>query len=391
MKDRRSLLDRSGIRLALVPKTEEKKKVSFSPTGYYDDETDVTAIHEYVLNHFKQKQNEIPRIDTQISEIKRRLSRERLKIIEEKELKSKIKELEREKELLLSDDKYKEYLERISPVLSEWNSIRESEGPYVKFGENKKFSLDKLTLVRSFIQIASEYAPLNLIIKPVNQRGVCPYCRNQLNDEEEGKIICYECGIYQDSLTNDVTFSDLSRINGANSNNYVNRETFVKAMANYQGKGNPDFPDDIMERIDEYCEQNRINKYKLDPVMTREIFKRTGFSAYYDHINLFLFKYIKRPLPDISQYEHLLLQDYDLFSQEYQLVKGDDRDSSLNAQYVLYILMRRRKIPCNIVDFKLPDTKSIRLEIDCIARRAFASLEAKRKGQGLPWIFEDTI
>ena len=391
-RGRRSLLDRPNVRVALMPQAAEKNKISFSATGYYDDETDITIIHDYVLKHFQQRSTEIPHLDEQINQLQHRFNIEKLKMVGRKALQDEILELQKKKEELKSDQKHKEYLERISSILSEWNSFTKTKGSYVHFGEKKNFSPDKLSLVRSFVQIASEYIPLNLIVKPTNRSGLCPYCRKPFDDNEAGKIICYECGVYQDSLTNDVTFSDLSRINGANNNNYINRETFEKDMANYQGKERAEFPLEMSPRIDEYCVQNRMDKYKLNPETTRDIFKRTGYSGYYDHTNLFLFMYIERRLPDISQYESILLQDYDLFSQKYQLIKGDDRDSSLNAQYVLYILMRRRKIPYELVDFKLPDTRAIRLEIDRIARKVFEALEADRKSQGtIPWKFEDTI
>lgn len=390
-KHKKSILDRPIIRTALLPHSSEKKEISFSPTGYYDDETDITVIHEYVQRAFQYKLSEIPKIEKQIQQLQNKIDTETLKIITRKSLEKEMLELQKKKISIESNQTWKEYLEQALPILHEWNALREKDGPYIKFGCEKIFSPDKLSLVRSFIQIATEYAPLNLNIRPIGRPGLCPYCRNMFDTREEGKVICYECGIYQDSLTNDVTFSDLSRINGASNSIYTNKETIEKAIACYQGKEEVVFPKDIFKHLDTYCDENRINKYTLNPNIAREIFKKIGYSSYYDHVNLFLYMYIRRKLPDISQHESVLLQDHALFSQKYQIVK-DDRYSSLNAQYVLYILIRRRKIPHDINDFKLPETRTIRLENDRIARNVFLALDAERNDlHSLPWKFEDTI
>lgn len=388
----RSLLDRGSIRMSMIPQTVAKDELTFSPNGYYDEDTDINEIHKYVMSQFQSNLENLPKTSEHIQQLEHRLANEKLQMIDRNFIQSQIDKLNKERTSLLNYDKQKEYLERITPFLENFNSMQQEQGPYFKLGNSKKFSPDKLSLIRGCIQIASEYALLNLTLKPINcSSGICPYCRQEFVDDEDDKIICYDCGIYQDALTHDAEFSDLSRINGSSNNNYMNRETFDKCKKCYQGQQTAEFPPIMLEEFNEYCRVNRTNISILSYETTRPIFKALKppissikFSEYYEDINLFLFMHegIRRPLPNITEYEYLIDQDYEQFYQTFIEIKGDERDSGLNAWYVLYILLRRRNIPCNRCDFKMPETKSIREANDSIAHRVF---------QRLGWKFVDTV
>lgn len=381
---KRSLVERGSIRSTFVLQETAKKELNFSPVGYYDENTDIHDIHKYVMDHFDRLVKDIPNISEKISQLQTKLKSQRLQMIDVNTINRQIQKHETQRKTILSNEKKKEYLERAIPILENFDEIKLTEGPYFKFGENRKFCPDKLSLIRSFIQIASIYAPLHLTLRPFNTTGLCPYCRQKLSNDEEGKIICYDCDIYQDILAHDAEFSDLGRINGASNNNYMNRETFDKAKKCYQGQQQAEFPDELRKKFDEYCIFHKKNKKILTYETTRPIFKEIGFPGFYEDINLFLFMHpeIKRPLPNITEYEPLIDQDYDQFYQKFIEIKGEERDSGLNAWYVLYILLRRRKIPCNKCDFKMPDTPTIRIDNDNIARKVFKFLN---------WDFEDTI
>ena len=369
--------------MSLLPQAAQKNEISFSATGSYDEETDIHEIHRYVLEEFQVAAKQIPRLTKEIQDLTLKLTSGQLRVVDAKQFQSAIEKLQKEIQLRISEEKSKEYLERVSPILEEWALLREKEGPYFKFGEEKKFSPAKLSLIRSFIQVATEYSHLDLTLKPILTSGVCPYCRRPFEDED-GKIVCYECGLYQDLLTHEAEFSDLPRINGASNNNYVNRETFLKALCYFQGKQKVDFPPELWIVFDDHCAFNHVHKATLNYEQTRPMFKSIGYSGFFDDINLFLFMHqeIRRKLPDVSEYEALIIQDYDQFSQKYAEIKGDERDSALNAWYLLYILCRRRRIPCSRSDLKMPDTPAIRISNDNIARRVFEALD---------WTFEDTI
>ncbi|CAN5700603.1 hypothetical protein BH23THE1_BH23THE1_29940 [soil metagenome] len=380
----RSLLERGSVRMTLLPQSIAKKELSFSPTGYYDENTNIVEVHKYVLENFQTMIKDIPNIVRKIDKLKQRLSTEKLQMIDRNFIQSQIDKLDKEKSSLTNEDKCKDYLERATPILEEFSSLQQEEGPFFRFGEKRKFSPDKLSLIRAFIQIASDYAPLNLTLRPGNRTGLCPYCRQPLSDDEDSKVICYDCGIYQDALTHDAEFSDLARINGANNNNYMNRETFDKCKKCYQGQQAAEFPRELIEKFNDYCKFNHKNMTSLTYETTRPIFKEIGFPGFYEDINLFLFMHedIHRPLPNISEHEPLIDQDYDQFYQKFIEVKEEERYSGVNAWYLLYILLCRRGVPCDKCDFKMPDTISIRIANDNMARKVF---------NALGWEFHDTI
>lgn len=380
----RSLVERKSIRMTLLPQAVAKEELTFSPIGYYDENTNINDIHKYILKNFQNMTTEIPTIIQKIGKLQERLNAEKLQMIDRNLIQSQISKLEKEKNSLISEDKSKEYIDRTFPILEEFNFLQQNEGPYFRFGEERKFCPNKLSLIRAFIQIASDYAELNLTLRSYNSFGLCPYCRQPLSDEEEDKVICYDCDHYQDALTHDAEFSDLSRINGANNNNYMNRETFDKCKKCYQGQQAAEFPPELKKDFDKYCSVNRIIKSNLTYETTRPIFKEVKFPHFYEDINLFLFMHeeIRRPLPNITENEPFIDQDYDQFYQKFIEIKGDERDSGLNAWYLLYILLRRRRIPCNKCDFKIPETISIRVANDNMARKVF---------DALTWKFDDTI
>jgi len=382
-KKGRSLLERKSIRMALVPQASQKEKIQFSPEGNYDEMTNIHDIHKYVLSSFQLSMELIPEIEKKIYELEQSCQKECLRIVDLKIKQSEIKKLQKKIQILESREQEREYIERISPILEEWNELLNKNGPYFKFGEEQVFSPGKLALIRAFIQIATEYAYLNLTLKPVTISGACPYCRKQFEDED-GKVVCYDCDVYRDQLAHDAEFGDLARINGSSNNNYINRETFTKALYCYQGKQKADFAQELYTKFDEYCVFNHIVKSRLNYEHTRPIFKAIGYSSHFDNINLFLSMHpeIKRPLPDLTEFESLIIKDYDQFTQKYAELKGDQRDSALNSWYLLYILINRRNIHCEKHDLKMPDTTAIRISNDNIARKVF---------EALGWKFEDTI
>jgi hypothetical protein len=380
----RSLVERNSMRMNLLPQTVAKEELKFSPTGYYDENTDINDIHKYVTKYFENISKDVPEINQKINSLRGRLSRERLQMIDRNLIQSQISKLEKQQIELTDGEKYKEYIDRTFSILEEFNSLQEKETPHFHFGEEKKFSPDKLCHIRAFIQIASDYTPLNLTLRPANRTGLCPYCRMPFADDEDDKIICYDCGIYQDSFSISADFTGLLNLNGANNNNYMNKETFDKCKKCYQGQQSAEFSPELRKDFDKYCQINRIVKSNLSYETTRPIFKEIKYPGYYEDINLFLFMHeeIRRPLPNISEHEADIDRDYDQFYQKFIEIKGDERDSGLNAWYLLLILLIRRNIPCNKCDIKVPETISIRLANDNIARKVF---------NALGWQFKDTI
>lgn len=374
----KSLLSRNISQLIPCSVSEKKK---FEPKGYYDDDTDIQEIHQYVISVFEREKDDIPTLEKGISDMKKKLGTP-LFLTDRNMLNESIQRDTEKIDLIRSQRRMNEYLERVAPILESWRR-RLDESVNVALGKAKTFDPECLLLVRSFVQIAREYAPLNLTIKPFPDSSACPYCRKRFDDQED-VLVCFDCNVFQSSFSHDAEYADLSRINGSNNNNYVNRETFIRTLACYQGKQKMEYPPELKDAFDKWCRLNRVSVDGMTYDRARPIFKAIGYSGYFDDINLMLSTHpdANHQTPDVSEWENVIVRDYDRFTQKYAEIKGDARNSALNAWYLLYILMSRRQIPCRRCDLKMPDTKSIRISNDSIARQVFDSLG---------WTFTDTI
>lgn len=377
----RSLIDRPTICQAMIPKHQEKAVISFNPDGWYDENTDIREIINYVFQYYKQQAEKIPQIRAEICTFQEKLNQPKLKPVDRNTYLGEIRKRQEQIDEYSTTNRINEFREKVRPFLDEWIELNNQEGPYLRLGARKHFSPDKLTLVRNVVSIASDYSPLNLVLKPPEEKGCCPHCRTPFTDEN-GQIVCENCEIYQDYLIHDADYGDKDHVNNGNKNDYASRETFDKAVINYQGKQQINFPQKLFTDFDEHCRFNGINTYYLTQETVRPIFKSIKGSDYYDHINLFLHEHLRKPLHDLSPHLDLINSDYDIFSQKYEQIKEDDRSSSLPAQYILYILLVRRGIPCEKENFRLADTVEIRKDNDRMAEKVFLSLK---------WIWQDTI
>lgn len=369
----RSILDKSS-KVFLCP--EEKE--NFLPiNGVYDENTNIWEIHKYLLSYLNKEIEGIPALKEKIEEIKKKLERGKIKIVERKNLELEVKKLEEKVRELKQCTKKKEYLDAIEPLLEVYAQEIEREGPHVWNGAARDFNPRKLSLVRGCIQIASRYAPIHLVMSPQSLKGKCPYCREPVETDNEMRIVCNVCDFNEEIMIRKCKFIDFGS-SGGSGGSYSNKEIFIKTLMCHQGKQTVEFPKDLVERVDRYCEENDINKKLLYADDMRDIFKKVGYVVY-DNINLFLHLYIKKKLPDLSPHEANLISDYDAFMPIYNTIKGDEKGSALNARYILYILVVRRGIPHDRRDFQLPDTP-LRSN-DTISRQVFNILQ---------WEFKET-
>lgn len=338
------------------------KKELVAPSGYYDENTDLEMINDYVLGRFKRLDDDRAEVDKKIAVLEKKLE-ERMTIVQRGKIKNDIELLRRS----VSTKSVEDYKESSREILEEW---RESRKEKVVFGKKKSFNSSRMLLVRTFIQIASNYFEINMASKVVEKDDVCPICRNKLQADSADEILfCESCQFYQERLFSSIV-PGVSKTSNADSN----KKVFMVAMRNIQGKGNVTFPKDIKERVDDYCRREGIKKRAITHGKMREIFGRLGYNEYYAHVNLFLHDYINKKLLNLGEYEELLENDYDMFMSEYQVVKGNKKSSSLNSNYLLYILLVRRGIECDIGDFDIPNTDKIKVNNDNIAAEAFERL-----------------
>lgn len=367
-----SLLAKPSFCKALIPSEDERAKIEFSPTGTYDDKTDLTIIHEFILEHFRKKKDSVDTLQQSYNKLAEEIRKDEYSIIEKKQMDNKLIKLRSMIKEYSSDEQMNEYNERIERIYGEWKSLREKTNKNI-FGVEDVFSPQLLSLVRTFIQTASEYCKdLDMSLGVKNKFGFCPYCRMEYNQSDPEKIICETCNIYENHLNINVTYGDIDRINSSNVNNYHNEENFEKAIDILRGNVEANYPPDFFKKCDDYCNRHNIDKKTLLPEHARLLFKELKYSDY-DTVHLFLYQYIERELLNFDKYIPVIKQDNKIFSPVYEEVK-EDRESALNAQFVLFLLLRRRGFPCRRGDFKIPNTPDILRSSEKNARKAFEKL-----------------
>jgi hypothetical protein len=373
---RKRLIDNPNIQTQFAAPLQETP-VTFDPIGYYTDSTDLQEIHKFAL---KCLSGSPPKdLEKQLSIIQNRLTSQTMIMIErhslQKQAEAISKTLSENSKIQLQ--KLDEYRSRVSGILEDW-SKRIETGP-IQLGTDRGFDPEKLCLIRSYLQIATEFGiPINMSAVPITSGKFCPDCRKPFLEEDD-QLICTGCNTYKDDIRTDVSFSDIPRVNNGNANNYTEEETFDWAMMCFQGKQPVNIPPIVWEKVDAYCKMKDIQKKVLRPVDMIAIFKEIGYSDY-ENANLFLSMYNGWTLPNISPYEDLLRQINRQFMQAYEEVKVD-RDSAPNAFYRLYIYIQKEKIQVDTSGLKIPFLRGTKIDLDSNARRAY---------DYLGWTFEDT-
>ena len=371
-----NLLSNVSICHSLQPTAEDKSKIKFSPTGTYDENTNLNEIHAYICDFFSKNKNKIKDCTDKIVKLQHEIDTTKLTIVERKSILSEIKTLEKEIQELSSEEKYNEYINSSKSILEEWDLCLKRESSNRFFGTTKTVVPEKLNFVHRYIHLASKYANLNLTYETQTKKDHCPYCHQKyiVDEFDEKKFICEPCGIYFEEMSNAATFSDLSKINTCNNNDYHSKENFKNAFLYHQGKIPVEFPDDLEEKMDNYCLINHINKQKIDCELGCEIFKKIGYKNY-KAINLFLSVYNGKELSNYTEIDMIIYNDQELFSQMYEKVKNEERSSAMNAQYLMYILLRKNGVNCNRKDFRIPETPKTFREIETLAKKTFAALK----------------
>lgn len=348
--------------------------VTFNPKGYYSNSTDLIEIHKYSIKYLTEEHENVNSIKHKINLLKEKNNTHVMTIVDRKALEKDIIALEKS---LSKDNKVDKFLDRVKPIIDEWTE--KFQKTTLRLGSGNKVDLDNIFLIRSYLSIANEFnIPLNMTVEVTNKNNICADCQNPYEDDED-QIICNTCNYFKDKMKTDISFSDISRINTGNINNYTEEETFEWAMTCFQGKQTNNIPEIVHTKFQEYCKAKNIRTEFIKPIEGIAIFQKIGYSDYHN-IYLFLSIYYDWKLADLTSYEEFLRQDNRLFIQAYEEVKVD-RDSAPNAFYRLYIFIRHRKIPCDVSSLKIPFMRTTKIDLDFNARRAF---------EKLGWEFEDT-
>jgi hypothetical protein len=140
----------------------------------------------------------------------------------------------------------------------------------------------------------------------------------------------------------------------------------------YQGKQPNKPPEKLYEQLDEYFikigKQTGEEIRKLSTTsegkkkgtsrqLMYEALGETNNSAYYDDINLIMNIYWGWDLPDISDIEEKIMEDYINTQQVYNAIPNKDRNASLNIQFRLFVHLKALDYPCSKEEFKIQTSR----------------------------------
>lgn len=361
---------------------QKNEKIPKEIYGIYIYDYNILNIHEIILKKFEQDKN------NNLNNLENKLNIEKIKIaqkqnlIERKNSREKIKNLENKIFKYNEDIDKKNYLLKTKPFIKAYQKINpipeiisftnNSINDEIKCKENLEEQNYRHKIIFEYLEIARKYIKIDLIRK-------IPYVNNCCEEpdvfvDENGSDVCNNCGLEKINIIKTQFYSDNSRLNNS-KNNYEDRVNFIKVLMRFKGSQINKPSKELYEKLDKYFISRGLKsseEYKNLPLlkdgtktgtsreMMFEALSNIGCSGHYDDINLICSIFFGWELPNISHLEADIMQDYDDFQKVYETLPDlEGRKSSLNSQWKLYILLLRRGYPCKSKDFKIPSTPSI--------------------------------
>jgi hypothetical protein len=350
--------------------------------GSYTIDLNINKIHEAIEARFIYFKNNVINFRNEISELENMISdTSNFSLNEIKRVKNEIKDLKLQIIDYEKENSLKKYREKALPLLEEYNKVssNKSKGFVVfkkKVEEESKEKIEyRLKLIHHYLDHARDFIQIDMIHK-MEIKAECPVCGLEFSkiatDEESGLCSCPNCGYEREAISHNSSYKDSQRVNIGNRNNYDDCENFRKALMRYQGKQPHKPPEKLYEQLDEYFIKigkqvsSEIKKLPSTPEGKKkgtsrqlmfEALGETNNSAYYDDINLIMHNYWGWDLPDISDLEEQIMEDYINTQQVYNSIPNKDRNASLNIQFRLFVHLKALDYPCTKEDFKIQTSR----------------------------------
>jgi hypothetical protein len=276
----------------------------------------------------------------------------------------------------------------VAPLIEKYHSLNKQTMAIPFFNTNKKHlkehSIKKEQTQHEFVEKLKEYTNLknfefmikNGIFIPKSSPPPC-ICGNKTEFiRDEDRAVCAICSTEQSLISNTSSFSDVGRVNMASKYTYNRKVHFRDCIIQYQGKQKTHIPEEIytilevklIEKkiIDGSAHLSREKRYeKVTRAMVLDILKELeskDIKKFYDDIVLIHHTLTGQPCDNIEYLEDSLLDDFDKLTETYDnLYTNQDMDNDktkiikrknfINAQFVLYQLLRKHGHPCNEMDF----------------------------------------
>lgn len=283
----------------------------------------------------------------------------------------------------------------VAPLIEKYHNLNKQTMAIPFFNTNKKHlkehTIRKEQTQKEFIQKLKEYTNLknfefmmkNYAFVPKSSPPPC-LCGNKTEFiRDEDRAVCAICSTEQSLISNTSSFSDVGRVNMASKYTYNRKVHFRDCIIQYQGKQKTHIPEEIYTILEMKLVEkklisgssatfsDRTKKYeKVTRVMVLDILKELeskDIKKFYDDIVLIHHTLTGQPCDNIEYLEDSLLDDFDKLTETYdnlytnkeesdgecskKSTKTSKRKNFINAQFVLYQLLKKHGHPCNEMDF----------------------------------------
>ncbi|CCV02334.1 DNA binding/packing protein [Invertebrate iridescent virus 30] len=277
----------------------------------------------------------------------------------------------------------------VAPLIEKYHILNNQVVIIPFFNTNKKHlkehAIKKEVIQKEFIQKLKDYTSLknfefmmkNYAFVPRSSPPPC-LCGNKTEFiRDEDRAVCAICSTEQSLISNTSSFSDVGRVNMASKYTYNRKVHFRDCIIQYQGKQKTHIPEEIYTILEVKLMEKKIinNEYndrfkrfeKVTRIMVLDILKELeskDIKKFYDDIVLIHHTLTGQPCDNIEYLEDSLLDDFDKLTETYDNLYTNDsveeegsknkiskRKNFINAQFVLYQLLRKHGHPCNEMDF----------------------------------------
>jgi hypothetical protein len=315
----------------------------------YKYDVNIILIHEVIRKKFAFERGKLNNYEVKIKQIDK-INPNSLSLNEYKRLQKDKLELLNKIEEINIGRKWELYVSRARPYLEAYQSLPGQRnrnlviiGKKVEKEEDKTNIENRLSIIKSYINIASESIDINAS-KIEKNIAVCPVCETEFKDfeidEDIGICTCTGCGWFRENLAkssctrNDVPSGKEVRsqptIKGRKKG--VNFSMMIRALATLSKPRNP-------------------------ALNYREI-----YSEYYEDVWLIMHNYWGFTPNNIMHLIPDLMDIYDRTQKEYialTTAERGGRDASLNTQYRLCVQLLALGFPCQKSDFKIQTRESL--------------------------------
>jgi len=274
----------------------------------------------------------------------------------------------------------------VLPLIEKYHNLNKETMVIPFFNSNKKHlkehDVKKVEIQKEFIAKLKEYTNLknfefmmtNYVCTPRSSPPPC-ICGNKTEFiRDDDRAVCAICSTEQSLISNSSSFSDVGRVNMASKYTYNRKVHFRDCIIQYQGKQKTHIPEEIYtileaklieKQLIDYSTSDRLKRHKkVSRAIVLEILKELDskdIKKFYDDIVLIHHTLTGQPCDNIEYLEDALLDDFDKLTETYDNLyinkdheddkKLSKRKNFINAQFVLYQLLRKHGHPCNEMDF----------------------------------------